>query len=75
MASITQWVLRSIHFLNCRRRPLAVITFQLRFEAPMDRSLALTLVSTFAGNLTWFGSLANLIVARGAQGSVTLSFL
>ncbi len=37
--------------------------------------LLLSLTSTFAGNLTLFGSVANLIVARTAQKSVSLSFI
>lgn len=37
--------------------------------------LLLSLTSTFAGNLTLFGSVANLIVARGAQKAVSLSFI
>jgi len=36
--------------------------------------LLLALTSTFAGNLTLFGSVANIIVAQGAQDKVTLRF-
>ena len=36
--------------------------------------LLLALTSTFAGNLTLFGSVANVIVAQGAQPSVNLRF-
>lgn len=43
-------------------------------ENPRFLWLLLSLTSTFAGNLTLFGSVANLIVARSAQKSVSLSF-
>lgn len=43
-------------------------------QNPRFSWLLLSLTSTFAGNLTLFGSVANLIVARTAQKSVTLSF-
>ena len=43
-------------------------------ENPRFLWLLLSLTSTFAGNLTLFGSVANLIVARTAQKSVALSF-
>lgn len=43
-------------------------------ENPGFSWLLLSLTSTFAGNLTLFGSVANLIVARTAQKSVSLSF-
>jgi Na+/H+ antiporter NhaD/arsenite permease-like protein len=36
--------------------------------------LLLALTSTFSGNLTLFGSVANVIVARGAQPSTRLGF-
>jgi Na+/H+ antiporter NhaD/arsenite permease-like protein len=36
--------------------------------------LLLALTSTFAGNLTLFGSVANIIVAQRAQGRATLTF-
>ena len=43
-------------------------------QNPRFSWLLLSLTSTFAGNLTLFGSVANLIVARTAQKSVCLSF-
>lgn len=45
-----------------------------KMDSPKLIWLLLSLTSTFAGNLTLFGSVANLIVARGAQKSVSLSF-
>jgi Na+/H+ antiporter NhaD/arsenite permease-like protein len=45
-----------------------------KMENPKFFWLLLSLTSTFAGNLTLFGSVANLIVARTAQRSVALSF-
>jgi Na+/H+ antiporter NhaD/arsenite permease-like protein len=37
--------------------------------------LLLALASTFAGNLTLFGSVANVIVAQGAQQRAPLHFM
>ncbi|HTY01402.1 MAG TPA: anion transporter, partial [Bacteroidota bacterium] len=37
--------------------------------------LLLALTSTFAGNLTLFGSVANVIVAQGAQRQAPLKFV
>lgn len=45
-----------------------------KMESPKFVWLLLSLSSTFAGNLTLFGSVANLIVVRSAQKSVLLSF-
>lgn len=36
--------------------------------------MLLALTNTFAGNLTLFGSMANVIVAQGAQPQVSLRF-
>ncbi len=46
-----------------------------RMENPKFVWLLLSLTSTFAGNLSLFGSVANLIVARGAEKSSPLSFV
>jgi Na+/H+ antiporter NhaD/arsenite permease-like protein len=45
-----------------------------RIAQPQFLWLLLALTSTFAGNLTLFGSAANLIVAQGARGQAPLRF-
>jgi Na+/H+ antiporter NhaD/arsenite permease-like protein len=45
-----------------------------RLSHPQFLWLLLALTSTFAGNLTLFGSLANVIVAQGAQKQAPLKF-
>lgn len=54
---------------------LIVSHWVMRMSNPKFVWLLLALTSTFSGNLTLFGSVANVIVAQGAQQSAPLRFI